>query len=194
MTSYGADFIPQAMLREMGFAFIGEAVNIHPSVILIGTENISIGDRSRIDPHTILIATGGIRIGKHVHIGAGCNLAGGGGIVMDDFSGLSQGVKIYSTSDDYSGESLTNPTVPPAYKKVLQAPVHVGRHAIIGSGAVILPGADIAEGCSVGALSLVRRPTEPWGIYAGTPARRLKERRRDLLALEERLLREQAEG
>ena len=31
---------------------------------------------------------------------------------MKDFSGISQGVKIYSNNDDYSGNFMTNPTVP----------------------------------------------------------------------------------
>ncbi len=36
-------------------------------------------------------------------------LSAGDGIVMEDFSGLSQGVRIYSRTDDYSGKFLTNP-------------------------------------------------------------------------------------
>jgi galactoside O-acetyltransferase len=73
---------------------------------------------------------------------------------------------------------------------VKQAPVHLGRHVIVGAGSVVLPGANIAEACAIGALSLVSQPTAPWGIYGGVPARRLKERSRDLLAQEERFLRQ----
>jgi galactoside O-acetyltransferase len=138
------------------------------------------------------LATGPVTIGSHVHIGAQCYLAGGAGIVLEDFAGLSQGIKIYSTSDDYSGRHLTNPTVPPAYLGVVRGSVRVARHAIIGAGTVILPGITVAEGCAVGALSLVRRSTEPWGIYAGAPARRVAERSRDLLLLETALREQQA--
>lgn len=59
--------------------------------------------------------------------------------------------------------------------------VKIGRHSIIGSGSVILPGVDIPEGVSVGALSLVRKSLEPWGVYAGAPVRRIKDRDRQLL-------------
>ena len=38
------------------------------------------------------------------------------------------------------------------------------------------------------AASLVLAPTEAWSIYAGTPARKLKDRKRDLLALVEEYL------
>ena len=190
MVSYGAEFLPANTARALGFASIGEDVKIHPSVVLVGVENMHVGSHSRIDAYTIITASSRVTIGSYVHIGAGCYLAGGGGIIMEDLSTLSQGVKIYSVNDDYSGGSLTNPTVPSVYKAVDQAPVRLGRHVIVGSNSVILPGAHIAEACAVGALSLVSQPTEPWGIYGGVPARRLKERSRDLLALEKQFLRQ----
>ena len=59
---------------------------------------------------------------------------------------------------------------------------------IIGAGAIILPGVDVAEGCSVGAMALLTKSTLPWGIYIGNPARRLKERKQDLLELEKQFL------
>ena len=55
---------------------------------------------------------------------------------------------------------------------------------IIGTQSVILPDVTIGEGSSVGAMSLVNRSLEPWGVYFGVPARRLKERSKDLLELE----------
>jgi len=133
-------------------------------------------------------SSGYIKIGSHVHIGGMAFLAGGGGIELADFSGLSQGVRIYSTSDDYSGAALTNPTVPKDYLNVKVAPVTLGRHVIVGSGSVILPGCVIGEGTSIGALSLVTKSLNPWGVYFGTPARRLRARSRKLLKLEEALV------
>ncbi|TGS72469.1 acyltransferase, partial [Mesorhizobium sp. M8A.F.Ca.ET.181.01.1.1] len=102
-------------------------------------------------------------------VGGMCFLAGGGGIQMEDFSGLSQGVRVYSTSDDYSGAALTNPTVPREYLNMKIAPVRLGRHVIVGSGSVILPGCVLGEGVSVGAMSLVTKNLEPWGVYFGSP-------------------------
>jgi len=51
-----------------------------------------------------------------------------------------------------------------------------------------LPGVVVEEGCAVGAMALITRSTQPWGIYAGVPAVWLKERSRDLLKLEEQFL------
>ena len=74
------------------------------------------------------------------------------------------------------------------YKAEKKIEVSVRRHVIIGAGSIIFPGVDVAEGCSVGAMSLVHKSTEPWGIYLGNPARRIKDRKKDLLELEKKFL------
>jgi acetyltransferase-like isoleucine patch superfamily enzyme len=91
-------------------------------------------------------------------------------------------------SDDYSGSAMTNPTVPPEFTHVSQAPVVLGRHVIIGSGSIVLPGSCLGDGVSIGALSLVKESLDPWGIYAGIPVKRLRDRSKELLELELRYL------
>ena len=46
----------------------------------------------------------------------------------------------------------------------------------IGLRAVILPGVKISKGTIIGACSLVNKDTEPYGIYAGIPAKLIKRR------------------
>ena len=170
----------------MGFAHVGRDVRISDKASFYGASRISIGDHTRIDDFCVLSAgDGGIEIGRYVHIAAFCSLFGAGRIALRDFSGLSSRVSIYSSSDDYSGRVMTNPTVPAKYTGVKTAEVILERHVIVGSGSVVLQGVCLAEGVAVGALSLVNRSCEPFGIYAGQPARRIKERSRDLLKLEE---------
>ena len=48
-------------------------------------------------------------------------------------------------------------------------------------------GSGFGEGAAIGAQSLVTRPLRPWTIYAGAPAKVVRERRRDILDLEIRL-------
>lgn len=52
----------------------------------------------------------------------------------------------------------------------------------------MFPGVTIDEGCSIGAMSLVIKSTNSWGIYFGTPAIRRSERSKNLLALEKEFL------
>ena len=44
------------------------------------------------------------------------------------------------------------------------------------------------EGCSLGAFSLLKHSTQPWGIYSGVPAKKVKNRSKDMLKLEEQYL------
>lgn len=191
MRVYGGRYLTSADLRALGIGRVGEDVLVHEQTNLVGLENIELGDHVRIDPYVILLANAGgwIRLGSYIHIGAGCYLAGRGGIEMHDFSGLSQGVRVYSVSDDYSGGHLTNPTVPEEYLGLDVGTVTLQRHVIVGAGSIILPGVVLKEGAAVGALSLVVKDLEPWGIYFGAPARRLKERGRALLVMEQALQR-----
>ena len=46
----------------------------------------------------------------------------------------------------------------------------------------------MGEGCSFGAMCLINKSTEPWGIYVGAPARRVKERKRDLVEMAKKLM------
>ncbi len=50
-----------------------------------------------------------------------------------------------------------------------------------------MPALTIGEGTAVGSMSLVTKDLEEWGIYAGIPCRRIKERRKDLIALEKKV-------
>ncbi len=110
---------------------------------------------------------------------------------MEDFSTLSPGIRLFTLNDDYSGQKLTNPLLPSEYVGGACGMVTLKKHVIVGANAVILPNLTIGEGTSVGALSLVTKDLDPWGTYTGIPVRRLKDRKKDLLEIEKRLLSEQ---
>jgi len=176
-------------IEALGFAAVGENVQISDRASFYGINRISIGDDVRIDDFCVLSAgIGGIAIGNHVHIAVFSSLIGAGNIKLSDFCNISSRVSIYSSNDDYSGATLTNPTVPSEYTGVTHADVFLGKHVIVGSGSVILPGVTLEEGVAVGALSLVTKNCAAFGIYAGNPARRISERKRELLELEHKFL------
>jgi acetyltransferase-like isoleucine patch superfamily enzyme len=186
----GSPFYERPELEKAGFASLGENVLIKKTCGLFFTQNMRIGSHVRIDDFTIIVASGSCSIGSYVHIASHCYLAASHGIEMADFSGLAPGVKIFSGSDDYSGEKLTNPMVDHTLTGGPNGVVRLNRHVIIGAGSVILPNLTIGEGASVGALTLVRKSLDPWGIYVGNPLRKLRDRKKDLLQLEAKLMSE----
>lgn len=175
-------------LRALDFARVGSNVRISTKASIYNPEGIVVGNNVRIDDFCVLSAgIGGIEIGDYVHVAVFCSLIGAGKITLESFCNLSSRVSVYSSSDDFSGEHLTNPTVPSRYTGVTCADVRLGKHVIVGAGSVVLPGVTIAEGAAVGALSLVKRDCAEFSIYAGVPARRISVRKRDLLVLEQQL-------
>lgn len=174
--------LDQSAVSRLGFAAVGSGVAISDRASFYNCSNISLGDNVRIDDFCVLSAgAGGIAIGRHVHLSVYSSLVGAGLIELDDFCNLSSRVSVFSSTDDYSGEFMTNPTVPAQFTGVKSADIKFGRHVIVGCGSVIIPGATLEEGVAIGALSLVRERCAAFGVYGGVPARLLKERKRDLL-------------
>ena len=170
-------------LRNLGLKSYGHDVRLSRKASLYGVENISIGNNVRIDDFCIL--SGNVSIGNYVHINPYSGVfAGEAGVTFEDYSNLSSRIAIYAVSDDYSGEYMTSPLISAEYTNITQAPVRIGKYVIIGTGSVILPGVTISEGCAIGAMSLIKKSTEPWGIYVGVPCRRIKDRSRNMLKFE----------
>ena len=177
-------------IKDMGFAQVGDNVFLSNKASYYNCKNIRIGNHVQIDDFCVLSAgEGGIDIGNYIHITVFSSLIGAGNISLADFSGLSSRVTIYSSNDDYSGEFMTNPMIPAEFTNVQHGDVKIGRHVIIGSGSIILPNVILEEGVAVGALSLIRKNCEAFGIYSGSPAKKIGERKRDLLELEKVFLR-----
>lgn len=175
-------FLTEKQLNEMGFAALGHNVQISDKASIYGAHRIKIGNNVRIDDFCVLSAgDGGIEIGNYVHIAVFALLIGAGKITVSDFAGVSSRVAIYSSNDDYSGLFLTNPTVPVEYTNVTHADVYLGKHVIIGSGSVVLPGVILHEGVAVGALSMITKDCEAYGVYIGSPAKKIKNRKKALL-------------
>lgn len=182
----GGEYYSDAQLRAAGFRSLGTNVKIHNRASLYQVENISVGDNVRIDDFAIIIATGPVDIGSYVHVPNYCYIAAGCGVTLHDFVTLAPGVQIFTKSDDYSGVRMTGPLVPTEYAGGRAGHVTLGKYVIVGTNTVILPDCRLGEGCSVGALSLVKTDLEPWTVYAGAPVRKIAERKRDLLALRQK--------
>jgi len=180
-------FYSEEELQTLGFHSLGIHVKVSRKASIYEAEKISLGNHVRVDDFCIL--SGRIEIGNYVHVAAYTALYGGeDGIFVEDFANLSSRVCIYSVSDDYSGETMTNPMVPELYKNVESRSVHIGRHVIVGSTSVVLPGIVLREGSAFGSFSFIIHDSEEWSINAGIPARKIKDRKRNILKLEQKMM------
>jgi acetyltransferase-like isoleucine patch superfamily enzyme len=176
---------------KLELAQVGQDVIIWPQAKIVSPEVIAIGDSVIIDDFVFIMGGKITQIGSFVHIASFTSITGGGELVMEDFTGLSGGVRVYTGNEDYSGGCLTNPSVPYPYRVATRSFVYIKKHAIIGANTVILPGVVIGEGAAIGANSLVTKDCEPWKIYFGSPAKAIKTRPQDkILELEAQLRQE----
>lgn len=179
---------PEEEIREM-FAGIGRNVLVSTRAVFYEPEKMRIGDNSRVDDFCLL--SGNVTIGRNVHLTAYTHVAGGQpGVTFGDFATCAYACHIFTQSDDYSGLTLTNSTIPRRFKNETFKAVRIGRHAILGTGTIVLPGCDVDDGVSTGAGTVVTEPLTEWTVYVGQPARRVGPRSRRLLDLEAVYLKE----
>tara|TARA_B100000161_G_C33553185_1_gene416417 strand:- start:401 stop:964 length:564 start_codon:yes stop_codon:yes gene_type:complete len=175
-------YFSQKELHKFGFKKLGKNVLLSTKASIYNYELIEINDNSRIDDFCSV--SGNVSIGKYVHLAPYTLIAGGEpGVFIENHVTCAYGVKVFSQSDDYSGESLTNSLLPKKYKNELKKKIILKKHTIIGAGAIIMPGATLEEGTAIGASSLVLRSTKPWSINYGIPSKHISSRSREMTKL-----------
>jgi galactoside O-acetyltransferase len=151
----------------------GENVAIHPLAKIIRPEMIEMDDFAQVDDFTFIYGGQGIKIGKYCHIPAFCSIVGGGEFEIGDCSALTAGVRIVTGTDDYHGGTFMSSPCPPNWRNPKIGKIIIGPGSFIGTNSVVLPDVTIGECVVVGALSMVNKDLEPYGIYVGSPARKI---------------------
>ena len=120
---------------------IAERVRVEGSCTIWGPKRVTIGSGTVVNRDVILDGRFPLLIGSHVSI--------------------SIRSVILTLEHDLADQDF----------RALGAPVHIGDHAFIGTGAIVLPGVSIGEGAAVAAGAVVTRDVEPFTIVGGVPAR-----------------------
>ena len=189
MQSLDVGYYRSEELRALGFGSVGENVWLARNCHVLNPHRIFFGSDVKIHPFCSLVAyqDSSISIGTSVHIGGYSLLFGLKHITIGSFTSISTHVRIFTASDDFSGESLLGCDVPGALRVESTGEILIADHCGMGSGALLLPGSGLAEGCVLGAHSMLKRSdTEPWYIYAGNPAEKIRARSKAALALVEK--------
>jgi putative colanic acid biosynthesis acetyltransferase WcaF len=88
-------------------------------------------------------------------------------IIIGQASVISQSAYLCGGTHDFSIAS----------RPLITKPILIGNQVWIASEAFIGPGVIIPDGCVIGARAVVTSKLEKWSVYAGNPARLIKERR-----------------
>lgn len=109
-------------------------------------------------------------IGRYSYIGPGCNI--NPKVKIGDFTMLANDVSIIGGDHRYDIVGLP---------VILSGRDHientiVGADCWIGAHSIIMSGVHIADGCIIAAGAVVTKDTEPYCIYGGVPAKKIKAR------------------
>lgn len=181
-------WLTQTQIDALGFASVGHSVFLSDKAAFYHCEKISLGNHVRIDDFCVLCAgEGGIEIGNYVHLAVYCELKGEGKIYMEDFSGLSARVSIYSDYSHCRAEML-------AYSDLSESDFFGKKGDVIlhsqsgsGTGSVILPNVTLEMGSGCPTSSVITKSCKALGVYFGVPARWVKQRQNHIVELEKQL-------
>jgi maltose O-acetyltransferase len=146
----GSPWIPRLLRRVLyraGGVKCGKA-NLYHGIRFLGTGPVQIATGVMINVGVILDNKAEIRIGENVHIGPGCFLC---------------------TSSHSIGDSSRRAG------QLRLASIVLGCGSWIGANTTICPGVVIGDGCVVAAGSVVTSECLSDGLYAGVPARRIRD-------------------
>jgi putative colanic acid biosynthesis acetyltransferase WcaF len=112
-------------------------------------------------------------------------------LVCSDLVAVGDGAEIYNPAPVRLGShailsqnsylcGATHDFDDPAFPLLAYA-MEVGPYAWVCARACVSPGVNVGEGAVLGLASVATRDLEPWGVYAGSPAAKVKQRNRVIL-------------
>lgn len=121
----------------------------------------SIGPNTRIYPSARIWHPRNLTIGSCTGIGEGVYLYNKASILIGDYCVISRSVFVCTASHDYNSPGF----------ELFSSPIVIGNLSWIAACSIVMPGLHIQEGSVIGAGSILTKSTDPWGVYAGNPAK-----------------------
>ncbi len=149
----GVRLMPLAKIAKPGVVELDDFCRLRDFVFLWGGQGIKIGKYCDIQPHVVVWGGGSLEIGDRVSIGPGSVLL----------------TAVY-THDD--GHTMVD-GLPEGSSVARYGKLSIGRDVYIGANCTLMPDITIGEGAILGAGSFVNKDCEPWGIYVGSPAKKI---------------------
>lgn len=136
----------KCLILRLFGAIVGNGVNIKPNVKVKFPWRLALGD--------------------YVWLGENCWIDNVAFVTIDSHACISQDVYLCTGNHDWNDPNF----------RLMDKPIHIEEGCWIAARAVVGPGVTIGKGAVLGLGSVASRSLEPMTIYAGNPARAIKER------------------
>ena len=127
-----------------------------------------IGKSNFIYPNVKIWAPWFLTTEDFVTLGPSCEVYNPGGIYLGHHTIISQNAYLCGATHDYNSQDFT----------YVKREIRTEPYTWICSRAIVLPGVVCGEGSVLGAGAVTSRALKAWTVYAGNPARELRERMR----------------
>jgi len=130
---------------------------------------VTVGSGTIIKSRCTFTGDVSISIGANCYVGHRCLLDASAPITVEDGVYMAHRVNILTTTHNIGGPKQRAAT-PPVHK-----PVTIGEGCWLATDVTVLPGVTIATGCVIAAGAVVTADCGADGLYAGVPAKRIRE-------------------
>ena len=110
-------------------------------------------------------------VGQNVYISNYAYIGSEAKVVIEDYVRIGMQLVLLTQNNPYDYNNL------PRRKVIAGEKINtvIAKGSALGARVTLLPGVNIAEGCVIAAGAVVTKSTEPNGLYAGVPAKRIKD-------------------
>ncbi len=136
----------------------------------------TLGRASHIYPKAKIWAPWNLHCSDYVAIADGADIYNPAPMYFGEFAIVSQDSYVCGATHDYD-----DPDFP-----LLAFEMHIGTRAWICARACVAPGVRVGDGAVLALASVATRDLDPWSIYAGAPAKKVKERAQTILQVPSR--------
>jgi len=172
-------------IRE-SLKFCGKDVRLYPLCKMIRAKNAELDNNCQLMDFVFIDAGKSLKIGKYSTLTWYCLIEGGANTYIGDRVFLGPGTKVLTSTYKLNGYYAIE-HIPEECRGTDYGDITIKDDAYIGANCTILPGVTIGEGAVVGANALVNKDLEPWGIYVGSPCKRIGERQKPTLERQEKI-------
>lgn len=156
----------------------GKDVKVFPMAKIASPQRVELGDNTRLCDYSFIHPEQGtIRIGRYCDFEPYSLIWGAGEMVIGDFVNFGPGMKIMGNLYDYRNGDIMVGTVEQTHDGIIAPKMVIEDQVYFGADVTVLGSVSyIGEGALIGAQTLVNRDLEPWGVYVGSPAKKIGER------------------
>jgi galactoside O-acetyltransferase len=155
----------------------GKNVKIYPMAKIAFPHVVDLGDNCKIRDFAFIFAGEGVKIGEFTDVQPHTIIWGGGETIIGDRVSTGPGTVFLSATYSHAKGLKMVDGLGESKAKAIGGKLVVGNDVYIGANSVIMP-VTIGEGAVIGAGSFVNKDCEAYGIYVGSPARKIGERER----------------